>query len=95
MRRRGRSADDWRCPVDRTRLHFLAKHDATSTAFWTQERVPNSYEHCSCTCCCYQIFNVEPTKTFFISQPIVIKLRLQIGDNIVAFCTVSDFKVKS
>ena len=32
---------------------------------------------------------------FLISQPIIIKLRLQIGDSIHDFCTVSDFQVKS
>jgi len=42
---------------------------------------------------CYQVFKV--LKLFFISQSIVIKLRLQIGDNIRDFCTVLDSKVKS
>jgi len=38
------------------------------------------------TCCCYQIFNVlKRKKLFLISQPIVKKLRLQIGDNIHDF----------
>jgi len=34
-------------------------------------------------------------KTFSVSQPIIIKLRLLIGDNIPNFRTVSDFSVKS
>jgi len=34
-------------------------------------------------------------QNFFISQPIVIKFRLLIGDNIPDFRIVSDFKVKS
>jgi len=32
---------------------------------------------------------------FFISRPIVMKLWLQIGDDIIEFRTASDFKVKS
>jgi len=36
----------------------------------------------------------QSTKTFFISQPIVMKLRLQIGDNILHNRTVSDFQLK-
>jgi len=51
---------------------------------WTRERVPSSYERC----CCYQIFN---SLKLFTSQPIVIKLRTQIGDNILHNRTVSDF----
>jgi len=28
-----------------------------AACFWTRERVPNGYDHCSsCFCCCYQIF---------------------------------------
>jgi len=38
---------------------------------------------------------VVSTKAFFISQPIVIKLRIQIEDNILHNRTVSDFQVKS
>jgi len=34
-------------------------------------------------------------QNFSVSQPIVIKLRLRIGDNIPAFSTVLDFYVKS
>jgi len=25
--------------------------------YWPRERVLNGYERCSCSCCCYQIFN--------------------------------------
>jgi len=32
---------------------------------------------------------------FFISQPIVSKLRIQIGDNIIHNRTVTDFPLKS
>jgi len=32
---------------------------------------------------------------FFISQPIVVKLRIQISDNIIHNRTVSDFQLKS
>jgi len=37
---------------------------------------------------------VVRTKAFFISQPIVIKLRTQIEDDILHNRTVSDFQVK-
>jgi len=36
-----------------------------------------------------------PKTFFFISQPIVIKLRTQIGANILHNRTLSDFQVKS
>jgi len=32
---------------------------------------------------------------FFISQPIVVRLRTQNGDNVIHNRTVSDFQVKS
>ena len=31
------------------------------------------------------------TKTFFISQPVVMKLWIQTDDSIINFCTVRDF----
>ena len=43
--------------------------------------------------CCYQIFN--SLKLFFLSQPIVIKFRIQIVDNILYNHTMSDIPVKS
>jgi len=36
---------------------------------------------------------VVSTKAFFISQPIVVKLRIQIPDNVLQNRTVSDFQV--
>jgi len=35
------------------------------------------------------------TKVFFISQPIVVELRIRIGDNIIHNCTVTDSQRKS
>jgi len=35
------------------------------------------------------------TKGFFISPPIIVQLRAQIGDNIIHHLTVTDFQVKS
>jgi len=49
----------------------------------------------------YHVANVRTSEgsnddeNFFISQPIVIKLRLYIGDTIPDFRTVSDFQAKS
>ena len=63
--------------------------------YWTWKRVRKRYHHCSCSCsgsCSYQIFKVL---RLFLSVPIVIKLRVQIGDNILHSHTVADFKVKS
>jgi len=59
----------------------------------SQERVPNGYEYYCCwgVGSCYQIFK---PKNSSVSQPIVIKLWLLIGDSIRYFCTVLDFKVK-
>ena len=34
-------------------------------------------------------------RLFYISQPIVVKLCIQIGDNIIHNRTISDFQVKS
>jgi len=49
------------------------------------------------SCCwgfCYQIFKV--LRLFhFTTVPLIVKLCIQIGDNIFLNCTVSDFQVKS
>jgi len=54
------------------------------------DQVPK-LQRCSCSCgCCYKIFKVLK---LFISQPIVIKLRIETEDNILHNCAVSDYQV--
>jgi len=79
-------------------VHQPLKHAVSPTVLFlfqsslgARERVSNNYQRCCCCCwgsCYYQIFKVLK---LFRSQPIVIKLRLLIGDNIPDFHTVSDF----
>jgi len=65
---------------------------------WTQKRVPRGHGNLVVVLVlvpfvCFIRFSMY--YGFFISQPIVIKLRKQIEDNILHNRTVSDFQVKS
>jgi len=74
------------------KVYMLHVSTQISYYYWTQERVPNSYQRCChyCSCwasCSYQIFKVLKLS---LPQPIVIELRLLIGDSISDFCIVLD-----
>jgi len=58
--------------------------------FETQERVPTA-KNVVVVVEVFIVIRFLKFQDFFISQPIVLKIWLQLGDNILNFCTVSDF----
>jgi len=80
-------AGTWKTFLDQQVLLVLTWHTNKTTCFLDPG---TGSQRCSCfwSSCCYQIFNV--LKLFHLAT-YHNKLRLQIGENVHDFCTVSDF----
>ena len=70
----------------------LLKRNYQGGYYWARKLAPKRYQRCCFWGCCYQIFKVLK---LFHSQPMVVTLRKQIGDNSIHNRTVSDFQLKS